>query len=83
MIIPPCAYRLYRDIAYTVHSTPIHPMETISEPGETLVTHINQLGDFTHPTSEASWTTRGVWPIKIAIGIPDYSCPKLIRSRGE
>ena len=40
---------------------------SISDPCETLVTHINQLGNFTHHTSEASWTTRGVWPMEIAI----------------
>ena len=63
VIIPPCAYPL----SQTCVCTAICPVETFSDPGETLVNNINQLGNFTHPTCEASWTTRGVWPMEIAI----------------
>ena len=62
MIILPCAYCLSRYCIYI----PICTIETIFDPCETLVTHINQLENFTHLTSEASWTTRGSWPMEIA-----------------
>ena len=79
VIIPPCTYSILR---YCI-LTPICSIETIRDPRETFLTYINLLGNFTHPTSEANWTTRGVWPTEIAIEVPDYSCLNLIRSREE
>ena len=78
-MILPCAYCVAQDCI----STPTCPIETISDLCETLGTKINQLENFTHPTGEDSWATRGTEPIGIAIEVPDYSCPKLMRSRGE